>query len=430
MNDIEKIKNTWCLTPWYEVYLKPEGGVRSCCDNIQESEFQLNEVNGNIDTAFNHDHYKTIRKEMLEGKEPEACKRCYAKERETGSSLRTRRNDKSYLDYLGMESENIEDVMKNLKVDWSPSNIKKLKVDFSNGCNLKCSMCSPHRSTAWFKDKIAMDKEFDYSGYYWWRQIKEPLDADKQKFYSSSIPIEFIDNNWNFLRNLNLIEVSGGEPFFHTQFLYLLDRLVEDKWEGKLTLISNITLMDDDIIKKLSALNTSMCISIDGVGDLYEYIRPATTIGKYTWSDISETIQKLKSLRTGVDERGILYTFGYVPQLLNFYNITDWLDFSVNALGVLDENRVDVLSGTVLYAPHFLKICHHPDLQEKKALKNILDKCYSHIRGVDSIIKGLDAETKPEDWKAFCKYMNFLDKQRETSIIKYIPQFEKYWIYE
>ena len=32
------------------------------------------------------------------------------------------------------------------------------------------------------------------------------------------------------------------------------------------------------------------------------------------------------------------------------------------------------------------------------------------------------------DWKFFCKTTDLLDKHRKTSIIKYIPELEKYWI--
>ena len=65
-----------------------------------------------------------------------------------------------------------------------------------------------------------------------------------------------------------MLEVSGGEPFYHPQFLYMLDRLVEERWQGRLNIISNITLLDDELINKLSKLKTSMSISIDGIGDL------------------------------------------------------------------------------------------------------------------------------------------------------------------
>jgi len=35
-----------------------------------------------------------------------------------------------------------------------------------------------------------------------------------------------------------------------------------------------------------------------------------------------------------------------------------------------------------------------------------------------------------DDWKLFCKTIDILDKHRKTSIIKYIPELEKYWIKE
>ena len=207
-----------------------------------------------------------------------------------------------------------------------------------------------------------------------------------------------------------------------SQFLYMLDRLVEERWQGRLNIISNITLLDDELINKLSKLKTSMSISIDGIGDLYEYVRPAVKIGKYTWRDISQTIDKLEAVKTPPDTTGIHFTFAYVPQLLNFYNIVPWLRWCA------DRGYTRTLSNPIMN-PSFLKICHLPDPQAKLELQNQLQD-YIHINGVDSIVKGINAPTSPEDWLAFCQYINFLDKQRKTDILKYIPELERYWIYE
>ena len=92
------------------MYLKPEGGIRSCCDNTKESEFNFN---GSIEQSFNHKHYTEIRRDMLEGKQPPACSRCYAKENETGSSLRTRRITSRYSRFLGLDNQVYQG-----KTDW------------------------------------------------------------------------------------------------------------------------------------------------------------------------------------------------------------------------------------------------------------------------------------------------------------------------
>lgn len=431
---LDKIKKTWCMTPWFEMYVKPDGEVFSCCDNAPSAGIAGSINESSLSEIFNSDHYREIRKAMLNGEKPEPCSRCYQREDLHGRSLRTVRSEDQYTYQVGLWDQKevkyeelpsrVDSLIRNLTEEWDGSNINKLKIDFSNGCNLKCQMCSPHRSTAWFKDKFAMDKEFNFNdGYKEWNFIKDPLLPDKTKIFSASIPLEFIDDNWNEFLSMDVIEVSGGEPFFHPQFLYLIDKLEDSGWNGTLKLISNITLLTDEYLEKINKFQTRLCISCDGYGDLYEYIRPGTPIGKYKWNHIEETIYKIMQCEN------ISYSFSYVSQLLNFYNIIDWLEFAVGH----DKKRwnpffSEVLGSSVLFYPFVLRSCHHPDPQEKIKLKNTLLLHYDWVSGVDSVIKSLEEPTTEADWKAFCKYNNFLDKQRNTSILKYIPQFEKYWI--
>ena len=53
---------------------------------------------------------------------------------------------------------NLDPIQPDITKDYK---IQKFKIDFSNACNLRCTMCSPHRSTGWFKDaKMLMDSTY------------------------------------------------------------------------------------------------------------------------------------------------------------------------------------------------------------------------------------------------------------------------------
>ena len=82
---------------------------------------------------------------------------------------------------------------------FQPGTLRKIKIDFSNACNLRCTMCSPHRSTGWYKDAKVLDKELgDEVG----RAIFNP----KGREYGLSDSV--VDDNLQEFLNCELIDVS------------------------------------------------------------------------------------------------------------------------------------------------------------------------------------------------------------------------------
>lgn len=412
---------TFCPTPWLELYIKPNGDVYPCCDIPKKPETVCGNINKDkfIDIV-NHPVYKEIRQSMLAGEKHSHCDNCWKREDLSGKSLRTKRNTPEYMRLMDpkFSEENAQDTVEH---------IKAMKIDFSNGCNLKCPMCGPERSTAWIKDKLAFEKDFKHFGddipeYRYLRFKRTPEQWDSIK---TTIPISFIDDNLEFLLGMNMFDISGGEPFFHPQFLYLVDKLYENNWQGRLKVITNLTLLTPEIVEKLAFFDTSLSISCDGYGDLYEYVRPSIVHGKYKWSDMEKSVQMLSG--THIKDYYIRHSFSYTPQLLNFYNIIPWLEFT-KANPELYSNRLQILNEPLIWPLH-LCLAVHPDKDEKQRLIDDLQP-YEDIYGVTSIQKHLTAEVPDTTWANFCHFINFLDKQRKTSIMKYIPQFEKYWIYE
>ena len=411
-----------CMTPWHEMYVKPNGRAKPCCASDPKKDFPLTDK---LTEAFNNTHYRQMRSTMLNNQGPAECSNCYQKEELYGYSLRDFRNSKRYLDKLGIYTNyNLDAHKQKFKEFQNPRELKVLKIDFSNGCNLRCPMCNPAKSTSWFKDKIAMDAEWDFEEliqeYQPFRNIRRPLTPDLQAEYSKNIPITWIDQNWKLLKKIATIEVSGGEPFFHPQFLYLLDKLAQDNWQGTLRIISNLTLITDKHIEQLRQLKqVQINASIDSCGKLHEYLRPSVPVGKYTWSNIQDTILELKAVPN------IRLNLCYVSQALNFYNTIDWFDF-------LLEHGFKSHGFNMLSKPQWLRINNYPDAEAKQELIAELTqpKYKQYEKSIKLLTNAFNNPVDPADWKAFCRYMNFLDKQRETSIINYIPEFERHWIYD
>ena len=65
---------TFCILPWVHVYANPDGNVLPCC--VGDYRLPMGNIqNSTLEQTFNNDKFKTMRKNMLQGK---SCKECLA----------------------------------------------------------------------------------------------------------------------------------------------------------------------------------------------------------------------------------------------------------------------------------------------------------------------------------------------------------------
>ena len=142
-----------------------------------------------------------------------------------------------------------------------------LKIDFSNKCNLKCVMCNSSRSSNWLKDEKKMSKMLEPNG------INFCLDPHTTlgKGWWLDIPISW----W---KKLGAVEISGGEPLYQEEALEFLDFLASQVPNIRLNIISNTTMVSDDIIKLFKSIsNTYIVCSVDAwENTVYNYARRGT----------------------------------------------------------------------------------------------------------------------------------------------------------
>lgn len=385
-----------CPSPFHEIYIRANGTVALCCETPIPQTIHLNDF-GSLNELFNDsDYYKTARKEL-----DDRCSRCFKQEENYGMSQRL--NKLKTMPFFN--SDNPE------------ANLKVLSFEFSNGCNLRCTMCSPHRSTGWFKDRKAVDSNFDFSGFDYGDLAYPMSDADYKNF-SKSIPLSFIDENIDLIAQQYMLDISGGEPFFHPTFIHLLERLKEYDNTPILKIITNLTLIDDKILELLSHFKqVNIVASVDGHGDLYEYIRPSSShIGKYNWDHIESVYNKLFEM-----ENVNIHTV-YAAQLINFYNIIPWIEYWK------EKDKLNTMKLSVVRDPKILGLHNHPDQKQKQNLIDELLFTYKEVQGLPHVISALNLPYEDNAFEATCRYINYLDKHRNTSITKYVPEFKKYWI--
>tara|TARA_E500000331_G_C17195494_1_gene686869 strand:+ start:93 stop:1346 length:1254 start_codon:yes stop_codon:yes gene_type:complete len=402
-------ENTWCVSPWTEIHVDQEGEMVFCC--------QAKDVVGNIKTdkikdIFNNIEYKKARQMTLTNVWPKGCHLCERAEKVVNRSMRYQQQET----YDGNLDPIIPDITKDFK-------IQKFKIDFSNQCNLRCTMCGPNRSTGWFKDaKMLMDSDLTRKEVGRAVYLQQKDDTLPYSIENYAIPSSVVDDNLDVILDTKLIDISGGEPFYTPQFKYLVDKLVEHNYKGRLKVITNLTLLDKEYVEKLKNIDTTLIVSMDATGDLYEYVRPSTPFGKYKGKDIQNKIIELQH------DHGFDMSISYTPQLLNVYNIQDYLNWLQFAKLRLKSEFM--FNGPVVH-PRYLTIAVHPDMDYKMRLAETLEKDFGKNNRLDGIIslcrKPRDKE-EIDNWKFFCKITEMLDKHRKTSILNYIPQLEKYWV--
>jgi sulfatase maturation enzyme AslB (radical SAM superfamily) len=261
--------DTFCVLPWFSVELPSNS---PCC---------LLPSNTDIDQ---------VKKDLLSDVKSPACARCWAIESEGLKSKRQFENE--FLDYK------LDRDLELLKQDCSALSISPVlyQITTSNLCNQACVSCNSNASTKW-------------------AEIEKRMSMVPAKTFT--IELEKQNVNYATARRISLL---GGEPFFDSKTFEILENLVNNNnTDCAVSLVTNgsITLKDRhlELLSKFTDLN--ICISVDGVGPVFEYLRwPAK------WSTL---VNNIKFFQTITKNISISYTISslnlfYYNQTINWFN--------------------------------------------------------------------------------------------------------------
>lgn len=164
MFEYEKVKDTFCIVPWVQLFIHSTGTLRVCClfqspllDNDGMREFDVYDID-NINAIMNTTSLKDIRLSMLKGIWVEGCRRCQDRERAGGKSVRYWLNI-NFKDF-------IPQLLNTTRADGSiDPKILSLDIRLGNTCNLRCRMCYTGNSVNLIKDfeKLFPDYEQEFS---------------------------------------------------------------------------------------------------------------------------------------------------------------------------------------------------------------------------------------------------------------------------
>lgn len=357
--------DSWCPLPWSHISIKGNGVYRLCChSNVSGNQGILKDKNGkslHIGTAdwesvSNSDNMKKIRKNMLKGKWSSECIRC---KREFDSGMKSRNIHERALLAETTEPENYPGYLKAKALTHTDGSISQtdfpvsfLDIRFGNLCNLRCAMCSPTDSSAWYKEHYAV-----WGSYFKDSGKTVPLLKD------SKGKITISDGVFNWSGNKNLwsqidrhihqfrrIYIAGGEPLLMKDYYKFLKNCVENGVAEKLLIEfnSNITRIPEktwDIWKCFRKIIVG--ISLDGIGETNDFIRYPSK-----WNRIETNIHRLEQA-----EGNIKTYIAASVSVLNIWHLPEFIEY------VMKENykrvgfpKSSLINPHPVHKPYFLNL--------------------------------------------------------------------------
>jgi sulfatase maturation enzyme AslB (radical SAM superfamily) len=316
----ENLKNskTFCMLPYMHIYGSAGGDMVPCCE---AQEVPLNNPGETALESWNNDNYKELRRALANDERPERCAVCWHNEDSGIVSNRQQWEHDNWNTFADKISVN-DDYSVNNPPYWV-----ELKV--SNFCNLKCIMCSTHSSYKRVADLDIISK-YTKDGYE--TRLLRPTDL-----FASL-------NEWPELwDHVHTLQFTGGEPIINKEHYDLLEGIpLEAKKRIRLRYASNLSYIKFkkyDLIKIWNEFkHVNIKVSMDGVGDVYNYIRQDGD-----WDTVYANMMALNN------EPGIDVAAGITVQAHNIYQMPEFYQF-------WKESPVDLkfITANILQTPNYL----------------------------------------------------------------------------
>ena len=371
----------FCFAPWTNIDISPMGDIAPCCKFITQSYNQKFNIDlHTVDYYTNSAFLQSIKQEFVQGTWPVGCSRCRIEEE---NQIKSKRQ-------LDFERWNEHYANYNL----GQGQFITASVAFGNTCNLTCITCSPYSSSRW---------RHEYQTIY----LK---DVKNFHFYKHNFVQDFVQSAPRLIH----IDIPGGEPFLSgvAEQKALLQHYIDTDQAHRITLhyTTNVTVWPDSEWWKLWShfQEIDMQLSIDGVGNRYNYIRyPAD------WNQIQPNIQrylecqKLQNFRLSVSHTVSAYNIYYLDEFFSWcYNQglpTPWL-------------------GRVHNPVHMT-----PTVWCGSARQAIADRLrtsqYAEVQTWAAMIENTDHSEHLADFK---RYLLEHDQYREQNFLQVFPEMAKY----
>jgi MoaA/NifB/PqqE/SkfB family radical SAM enzyme len=333
---------TFCLHPFTGLATREDGAICACCRSHPVGFIDKQ----SLEEIWNNDTMKRIRRQVLNNEQPPECEPCFSLEKQGVKSMRQRHIAGEIPE---ARSNLYPNALDNLQDDYSmPVEIPTMELKLNNLCNLACRMCHPMDSTSWtdwgeIKEFYKKEENIMYA-------IVEEHGLERKPFLD-----KFQDNpEWwasleKLLPHFKRVEFAGGEPLMDPQHYKILDMLLPYADQIEIKYATNLTMLGKggrniwEYWPKFKSVAVN--VSIDGIGDVYEYIR-----SNASWKELNHNLRQIQTLTN------ISRIVGAVTvQVSNILILDKMIELFLDKLGIIfHTHRVTyprLLSAQVLPRP-------------------------------------------------------------------------------
>lgn len=367
--------NTLCKFAWSAATSTMIDTFRPCCrfpfdDNSQYP--TTDEIIFKGQTAFDNNFLVQLRKDMLEGKTRNECRKCYIEERSNIISMRQKGNERFT---ASMKDYNFE-------------KLEFLEISMDNLCNLECRMCNSRFSTKLKnRDKLLFENGL------------EEYFSNQVKFKTLEI-MDALD-----LANLKMIKMLGGEPLISPNLLLFLNKIPHPENVDLLIITNSTTIPPNDVIDKLKTFKSvRFDFSIDGIFQYNDYQR----VGSNFETLISNSLFLAQHFKQE-------HTIHAVFSSLNIFGLNASIEWFEKHMPF--SLTVDIVSNNIL-SPFI-----SPESYKEEILKSLKDS-NSQKKYVTNLFNTIHKHNENK-WNDFIKFCKLTDNLYGTDIGEINPILKK-----
>ena len=389
--------DVFCMIPWIHMHAFPDGRAYPCC--LGDDKYPIgNFKQDTMESVWNQDAYKTMRKNMLEEKPCKECTKCYEQEASGFVSMRNSTN-KNFGQHIAIvDQTHANGQFDNFK-------LRYYDIRFSNLCNFTCRTCGSWFSSSWYQEEQDLGGNFPF---------REDLKYPKIVF-AGRTETDMWEQLIPHIPYLEQIYFAGGEPLIMEEHYKILKELVKrEMFNIRLiynTNFSRLRLKDDNVLDYWKLFkNVGVGASLDGMGAHGEYIRKGTK-----WDQIERNRELMMEKCPDTDF--------YISSTVSIYNalhITDfhrsWAekgyikpqDWNINILQGPDRDRIDVL-------PKAYKDLVAAKVQEHNNWLRPYDHLQRATSGYEGMLRFMNANDNSHLLREFFRVNDVHDQYRKES---------------
>ena len=363
---------TFCKKAWNSIAWDGTNKPAPCCQ-FKESN-KLNDYT--VSEYWNSEWLSNVRNKMLKGEFVNGCKRCYDDENLLGNSLRLDSNNDP------IEKINLENPV-----------INKVHITYGNICNKTCPICRPYRSHLIgneYKKIIASDANNVWMQHKFKKQPYTKLTLNEIKF--QGLNHSNLDNLQSYLKDITHLNVSGGEVFLTQDLHILLNWLIDNKKTGITLRVSSNGSWTEEYLTALSKFeNVTLCVSTEGIGDLYELVRPPHNWKWFT--DQLELLNKYKNIKIRIETVINVFNVHQLPGIaeyfkdttIQFYRLQDqeYLGCHLCPDSVLEESAFKLEKLGFIDSANYLRQSTGPTRETDIILFHEYIKTYTELKNIN-----------------------------------------------